>query len=175
MKLWVKSLLFISAYTPLLLIFILRYIDFHSREFWIYFLALVLVNLIWLPVFKITRGHAVDTFMIEKSINRSGDALDYIIAYIIVFLGFQFEKWQDMASIFILLVVIFFVYVHSNLIFVNPLLNFFGFTIHDVESEDGGSLVVISKRFRLPHNGPIKVKYMSDNIYMEVVQDDGGT
>lgn len=169
MKFWVKSLLFISAYTPLLLIFILRYTDFHSREFWIYFFALVLVNLIWVPVFKITKGHAVDTLMVKASKNRSGDALDYIIAYIIVFLGFQFEKWQDVASIFILLIVIFFIYVHSNLLFVNPLLNFFGFTIHDVELVGGENLVVISKRFGLPHHAPITAKYMSENIYLEVV------
>jgi len=167
-RFWVKSLLFVSAYTPLLLIFILRYFDFHSKDFWICVTALLLANLIWVPVFRIARGWATSTFTVVKSKNRTSDALDYIIAYVIVFLGFQFEQWQDVASIIILLIVIFFVYIHSNLIFVNPLLNVFGYKIHDVEVHTGESIVLVTKEFMLVLGAHIDTKNMSDNIYLEV-------
>ncbi len=168
MRYWVKCLMFISAYTPLLLIFILRCFDFHSKNFLFCIAILFLVNLIWVPVFKITGGWGTRTFTVVKSKNRTSDALDYIIAYIIVFLGFQFKQWQDVASIIILLVVIFFVYIHSNLIFVNPLLNVFGYKIHDVEISTGESIVLVTKKFMLVQGRTINTKIMSDNIYLEV-------
>ena len=169
MRFWVKILLFISAYTPLFLIFILRYTNYHKIYFWIGVGALILINLIWIPIFRLTRGWTKSTFTIKKSINRTSDALNYIIAYIIAFLGFRFELWQDWVSLFILLAVIFFVYVHSNLIFVNPLLNICGYKIYDIEVVESGSIVLITKRNRLRENEKITVKNMSDNIYQEVI------
>jgi len=68
-----------------------------------------------------------------------------------------------------LLAVIFFVYVHSNLIFVNPLLNICGYKIYDIEAVESGSIVLITKRNRLRENEKITVKNMSDNIYQEVI------
>lgn len=108
-----------------------------------------MINLIGIPIFRLTRGGTKSTFTIKKSINRTSDALNYIIAYIIAFLGFRFELWQDWVSLFILLAVIFFVYVHSNLIFVNPLLNICGYKIYDIEVVESGSIVLITKRNRL--------------------------
>lgn len=168
MRYWVKILLFVSAYTPLFLIFILRYIDFHTIYFWISVTILVIINLIWIPIFKMTKGWTKNTFTVKTSVNRTSDALNYIIAYIIAFLGFQFDLWQDWASLIILLVVIFFVYIHSNLIFVNPLLNIGGYKINDVEAVEGGNLVLITKRNTLRKDEKIEVKNITDNIYLEV-------
>jgi hypothetical protein len=167
MRFWVRILLFISAYTPLLLIFILRYSQVGSRNFWIFTFALFLANLIWIPVFIIARKWNIKTFTVKKSKNRTSDALDYIIAYIIVFLGFNFKQWQDVASIAILLIVIFFVYIHSNLIFINPLLNVFGYKIHDVEISEGGNIVLITRKFKLVKKQVIEATRMSDSIYLE--------
>ncbi|MBU7046197.1 MAG: hypothetical protein HXS54_07130 [Theionarchaea archaeon] len=166
MRFWVRSLLFVSAYTPLLLIFALQYFDVRSSDFWICVVALFLANFIWVPVFIVSRGWSTRVFIVKKSKNRTSDALDYIIAYIIVFLGFQLEKWQDAASIIILLTVIFFVYIHSNLLFINPVLNIFGYKIHDVEIVTGENIVLITKRFKI-RPGNIETKKMSDNIYIE--------
>ena len=168
MKLWVKGALFISAYTPLLLILILKYLNPSDFIFFICIFLLILVNLIWIIIFKITRSWTSSTYTVKKSINRSSDALDYIIAYVITFLGFEFKTWQDITSIFILLIVIFFVYVHSNLIFTNPLLNIFGFKIQQVEVQEGGEMVLITKKFNLKKGDKITVKNMSDNIFLEV-------
>jgi len=169
MRFWVKILLFISAYTPLFLIFILRYIDFNTLYFWIGIFVLIVVNLIWIPVFRIAKGWTKNRFTVKKSINRTSDALNYIIAYIIAFLGFQFDKWQDWTALIILLTVIFFIYVHSNLIFVNPLLNICGYKIHDVEVIESGHLILITRKNILKENENIQVKNLSDNIYLEVI------
>ncbi|MBU6996578.1 MAG: hypothetical protein HXS41_06280 [Theionarchaea archaeon] len=168
MRGWVRSLLFISAYSPLLLIFIIKYFEMGSRDFWISILVLSLVNSIWIPVFVIARKWNPVVFNVRKSKNRTSDALDYIIAYIIVFLGFEFNQWQDVASIAILLIVIFFVYIHSNLIFINPLLNVFGFKIHDVEAVTGGNIVLITREFKLARKQRIQATRMSDNIYLDI-------
>lgn len=168
MRFWVKILLFISAYTPLFLIFILQYTDFHTRYFWIFVSVLVFINLIWIPIFKKTKGWTISEFTVKKSFNRTSDALNYIIAYIIAFLGFQPDKWQDLISLILLLMVIFFIYIHSNLIFVNPLLNIFGYKIHDVEVMEGGNIVLLTKKNQLKVDENIEVQNMSDNIYLEV-------
>lgn len=169
---WVKLLLFISAYTPLLLIFVLRYVDFPSICFWFFVSSILLINLIWIPIFKIAKGWPITEFTVEKSMNRTSDALDYIVAYIIIFLGFQFRVWQDIATIIILLIVIFFIYIHSNLIFINPILNIFGYKIHDVEVQVGGkiktNIILITKEFKMTSGEKLFAKQMSDNIYLGV-------
>jgi len=168
MKFWVKILLFISAYSPLFLIFIVRQIDFNTFYFWTGIFILVIINIIWIPTFQIAKGWTKSRFTVKKSVNRTSDALNYIIPYIIAFLDFQINKWQDWATLIILLLVIFFVYIHSNLIFVNPLLNICGYKIHDVEVIESGYFVIITKKNILKAGEKIHVKNLSDNIYLEV-------
>jgi hypothetical protein len=102
---------------------------------------------------------------VKKSVNRTSDALNYIIAYIVTFLGFKFNTWQDYLSLTILLVIIFFIYVNSDLIFVNPLLNVIGFKIISVEVKEGGEIILITKNSTIKSDDKIFVKNITDNIY----------
>ncbi|MEM3858330.1 MAG: hypothetical protein QW478_02855 [Candidatus Micrarchaeaceae archaeon] len=147
----------------------MRYIHFNTLYFWLGILGLIIINLIWIPVFRIAKGWTKKTLTVKKSINRTSDALNYIIAYIIAFLGFQFDKWQDWVALIILLTTIFFIYIHSNLIFVNPLLNIWGYKIYDVEVMERGHLVVITKKSILKEDEKIQLKSLSDNIYLEAI------
>lgn len=172
MRVWVKFSLFISAYTPLFLIIILKYIDFNFINpcsitiILIYSIPIIISNLIWIIIFKITKEWTKQTFTVKKSVDRTSDALNYVIAYIIAFIGFQFIKWQDWVSFIILLIVICFIYINSNLIFVNPLLNVFGYKIYDIEVEEGGNIILITKKKSIKINEKIKMRFLSDNIYL---------
>ena len=167
MRSWVKSLLFISAYTPLFLILILQYMS--SSKTWLVagLIFLCIINLIWVLIYIISKKWTIKGYTVKKSVNRTSDALNYIIAYIITFLGFSFNTWQDYISFIILFVIIFYIYINSDLIFVNPLLNVLGFKIISVElNEGGGEIVLITKNSSLKTNDKIYVKNITDNIYL---------
>lgn len=168
MRFWVKILLFLSAYTPLFLIFILRYVEFNSAWFWGGIVLLILVNLSWVVVFRIAHGWTKNTFTVKKSINKTSDTMNYVMAYVFAFLELQFSKWQDAASLVLLLVIVLFIYVSSNLIVVNPLLNLFGYRIYDIEVVEGGDIMVITRKNKVKLNEKINVKHLSDDIYLEV-------
>lgn len=165
MREYVKLLLFISAYTPLFLILFIQYIQFLSPLFIVSILLLALINSVWFVIFYISKSWTVSEYTVKKSVNRTSDALNYIIAYIVTFIGFKFNTWQDYLSLAILLVIIFFIYVNSDLIFVNPMLNVIGFKIISVEVKEGGEIVLITKNSTLKDDDKIAVKNITDNIY----------
>lgn len=168
MRFIIKIILFISAYTPLFLIFILRYLEVQMILFWVLICILIFLNSIWFLLFKLTKKWTSKTFTVKNSVNRTSDALNYIIAYIIAFLGFQFEKWQDWIALIILLFIIFFIYINSNLIFINPILNIFGYKIQDVETSLGEHIILITKKNKLEPDTEIQVKDFSENVFLEV-------
>lgn len=168
MRSWVKFMLFLSAYTPLFLIFIIKYLDFLSIYFFIWISIIAVANIFWIPVFYITKNWTANYLKVKTSSNKTGDVLTYIIAYIITFVRFEFSCWQDWVSLFILLIILFIVFINSNLIFINPILNIAGYKIHLVTTSNEETLTLISKKIRLSKNKQIKCKNMSDDIFLEV-------
>ena len=63
----------------------------------------------------------------------SHETLSYILTYIIAFLSLDLNSFKDLLGIVILVYIIGIIYVNSNLIYVNPVLQAAGYSILSVE------------------------------------------
>ena len=166
MRFLIKLLLFISAYTPLFVILLIKNFDYSQIIFWVIITLLILADVVLLIIFKISKQWTNQEIKINDYTNRTSDALNYVIAYVIAFLAFNINLWQDIASLIILLIVTFVIYINSNLIFVNPLLNLLGYKFYEVTNDYGNKTIIITKK-EVIKGKILKVKNFDKMIYLE--------
>ena len=131
MRSWVKLGLFLSSYLPLFLIFAVRNWPNCLANFILVFV--IIYSLVWAAIIWITKKTTLESYKVLKVDNKAKDALSYLIPYIISFASFDLAKWQDIGSLFILLAIVFVISMHSELIYINPMLYIFKYRVYDVE------------------------------------------
>jgi hypothetical protein len=189
MRDWVKWALFANAYTPFFLILLIRDLQLGSwpppgspstlHAVWHLFgmpffswpvLALLIVSN--LALLLLLRGVflAPDPLpAFTTSTSKAADSLNYIVTYIIPFLGF--DKPKDIVPLLILLIVIGVIYVHSNLLATNPMLSFFGYRLYELSSDGKEPFLLITKKSRQEITHQMPVVQVADEIYLEVQGD----
>ncbi len=85
---------------------------------------------------------------VKKLKDKTSNALNYVIAYIIAFIGFEFQTWQDWVIFLLLIFIIFTIYTNSNLIFINPILNLIGYKIYKIITLDDSSIIILSNSIK---------------------------
>jgi hypothetical protein len=134
MRFWIKIGLFLSAYLPLFLILALKN--------WLDCILLAILcivffySLVWGIMLFVVKKSTSESFIVAEVENHSQDSLSYLVPYIISFMNFDFDKWNDYASLGILLIIIFYIYINSNLLYINPLLHFFNYRFYRIEAYD---------------------------------------
>ena len=131
MRLWVKIGLFFSSYLPLFLILAIR--NWFNIYATIFFGIAAAYSLIWALIFFAVKKGTAEKYKLVKVKNKVHESLNYLVPYIIAFIGFDLTKWQDWTSLFIMLFILFAVYSNSNLLYINPILLFFKYKIYDAE------------------------------------------
>jgi hypothetical protein len=174
MRLLVKLGLFLSAYLPLFLILAIK--NWYSVTATIIFLFVVLYSFIWFLMIWIVNKETTDSFNVISMENKTKDALTYLVPYIISFIGFDINKWQDLTALLILLVILFAVYVNSDLLYINPLLALFSYRIYQVEVKKVAAgcedkkwdiTVLSSEKIKVGDN--LKVRDLSDNVFLGMI------
>jgi hypothetical protein len=109
--------------------------------------------------------------------NKAKDALSYLIPYIISFASFDLAKWQDIGSLFILLAIVFVISMHSELIYINPMLYIFKYRVYDVEvckpylgCENSINKIVLIANREIKKNTNINIRDLEGNIMLDVVK-----
>jgi len=175
MRAWVKLGLFLSSYLPLFLIFAIRNWPNSLANFILGFV--VIYSSVWAAIIWLTKKTTLDSYKVLKADNKAKDALSYLIPYIISFISFDLTKWQDISSIFILLAILFVVSMHSELIYINPVLYFLKYRVYDVEvckpylgcENSINKIILITKR-EIKKDTNISVRDLEGNIMIEVVK-----
>lgn len=170
MRLWVKLGLFLSAYLPLFLILVIKH--WYDVRLVILFVAVLVYSGVWLVlIFYSKKGNSTD-YRVVQAENRTKESMNYIIPYIIAFLTVDIDKWQDCLSIIILLLILFIIYIHSELLYVNPILTLFKyriFEIHAYEKNLGDStnpiqLFVLTRNENIEQNEEITLKEIDGSL-----------
>ncbi|HCM20983.1 MAG TPA: hypothetical protein DIC46_09485 [Porphyromonadaceae bacterium] len=65
-----------------------------------------------------------DNVTIVKIDNKNSESIGYIATYIVPFLFQSFDGWYELFALFFLMVIIYRIYINSNLILINPVLSF---------------------------------------------------
>lgn len=177
MRFWVKVGLFISSYFPLFLILAVK------NWFNCYMTSILIIvgiySLVWVGVISISKKGTVDSYKVLKVENETQKSLNYLIPYIISFIGFDLNKWQDWGALTILLAILFVVYLNSDLLYVNPMLLFFKYKIYKIEvckpiigCEDTRSeiLIITNRKNYIRRDERITVKDIDRGIVLEAIE-----
>ncbi|MEI7217196.1 hypothetical protein WCT79_09240 [Pectobacterium carotovorum] len=150
----VSVLLFLSAYSPLMIIIIIKDID--TSEYWLFrtpilsgvlFLIAVSSSIITLQVVK-----SVDeglTATITKAANKSGDMFGYTIPYMLSFMKVDLSDWQIALGLSVFLCVLFIMAYRTQTVFINPILAISGYMLIDCTFKRGNEEIqamVITRR-----------------------------
>lgn len=73
-----------------------------------------------------------ENVVIQKIDNKNSESIGYIATYILPFLFQSFNSWYEIFAFIFLMIIIYRIYIHSNLILVNPILSF-KFSLFEVE------------------------------------------
>ncbi|GAB1419252.1 hypothetical protein MASR2M12_20170 [Bacteroidales bacterium] len=181
--------LFITSYIPLFGLLILRqikqnieYLNFGNfnqesillafRKFGLsgFLLLLAILGFIGLKFLlknldtKKANGELVKIIEVE---NKNSETISYISTYIVPFIFQDTNNLFDITSIFIVLVIIFFIYSKSNMIVINPILSI-THTLYQVDYNKKGKTkkgLLITKEEDLESGKEVKINLITKNIY----------
>ncbi|EPR3034694.1 hypothetical protein ACU4QQ_001683, partial [Citrobacter freundii] len=150
----VSILLFLSAYSPLMIILIIKDID--TSEYWLFrtpilsgvlFLIAVSSSIITLQVVKSVDEGLPAT--ITKAANKSGDMFGYTIPYMLSFMKVDLSDWQTALGLSVFLCVLFIMAYRTQTVFINPILAISGYMLIDCTFKRGNEEIqamVITRR-----------------------------
>lgn len=161
-----RTMLFLSSYAPLFTILAIRNWDVRTSA--VALLVLTAASIGWLLLFlRHALGLAPMTVEIKRATSRDGDIVSYIVSYLLPFLAIDFGRPADLLSLLVLLTVIALLYVHSNLIYVNPLLAAVGYHLVEIEENNGKVSILLSKKPYLRPGDSARVIPAGDLISIE--------
>lgn len=165
-----RSMLFFSSYAPLFTILAIR--NWANRWIAGTLLLLTVVSIGWLLAFiHHVRTLTAVTIEVVRATSRDGDIVSYIVSYLLPFLAIDFTRTADLLSLGVLLLVIALLYVHSNLIYVNPLLAALGYHLIEAEESSGKVVIMLSKRPYIRPGSRVRAIPAGDLLSLEVSDD----
>lgn len=161
-----RFLLFISSYFPLALIFFFLFIQ---RQPWVAIFVLIvgLGGLIGMMSYlRVTNLIAPMQVKIVALQRRDAEAMSYIVSYVIPFLAAPFSGWEQGVALTIFFIVLGVLYVNSNMIHINPMLNLCGYHLYEITLEDGGVHSLIARN-RVVRGQLLSVVKAGEDILLE--------
>ncbi len=166
-NLFVRSMLFISSYFPLTLIFFI----FLFNKHWIWasaVLALGIFSLVVMAAYLLrTRTEGISQDKITSYERRDSDVMAYIATYLIPFVTYPLEGIQQVAALLVFLIVLLVLYVNSNMLYINPMLNLVGYHLYEITIEHSELSHFLITRYRVKVGKPLYFVRISDDIFLE--------
>lgn len=106
--------------------------------------------------------------VVKDHSSKDGDSMSYIVTYLVPFLDIKFDQLENVIALAIILLVLGILYVSSNMIYTNPVLNLFSYHIFDVRTDEDRPLMLITRSSFLKSNGTIRIVSLGDYAAVEV-------
>lgn len=159
--------LFGSSYAPLFVL--LAYRNRGSQTTWIVLVAIAAASVVGLViVMAAKRNEQGPLLRVEHSRPKDGDVLAYTATYLVPFLGVDLTKLEGAVVLAGFLLVLGVVYVNSDMLFVNPLLNIAKYHSFWVTDEDGHEYSLITRRTELEPKQEITPAQVGRYVRLEV-------
>jgi len=161
-----KLILFLSSYLPLWLIFAVQFSAKNNMVgVWIAggFAGLCLLGLFG----YISKAKTINPVPLKiAGLNRrDGEAMSYIVSYLLPFIALPSSNASDLISLGIFIGVLAVLYVNSDMIHINPVLNLMSWHIYEVEKDSGQICTVISKQ-KIRINQEIQTGQIGDDLFI---------
>lgn len=162
-----RVLLFLSAYSPLFIIFTIQ--NSHQYGYWAFIpVGVGLVATLWLWLFlRWIRGTAPRTIEVQAVQRKDSEVMAYMFTYIFPFLGLKFDEIANAASLGIFFLVLMVLHVSANMVHINPVLNLIGYHVYEISGESEATYTLISRRSRLTRGTHLDAVMIGDDLFME--------
>jgi hypothetical protein len=186
MRRWVRVCIFLSSYSPLFGILLLRiaallssarmerttYALFTSWPYvclWTTSCLAIFPGIVVRLLLHRARSYSGKTICVEGGQSRASDVLSYVIGYVIPFLDLDTGSIWDMSAVGLLLLTMCVVYVNSDLIYINPFLSLLGYSTYRVQTQDDVAVMVLTKK-RKADFGAMRLTLVevSEGVFLEV-------
>jgi len=166
-SLLIRLLLFLSSYFPLAVIFAVQlYLQGH-KGWAVACLLAGFVGLIGLTVFMKTHASINPlTIKVASVSRRDGEAMSYIVTYLLPFIALPSGDLASGISLGVFLIVLAILYINSDMMHINPMLNLIGWHVYEITLQKGDIYTLIAKK-RIRKGTELKVTQMGDWIYLE--------
>jgi hypothetical protein len=162
-----RFLLYLSSYFPLAAIFFFLFFEKHQVLAYAILGAgtLGIIGLaLYLSVVARLTSFQVSVVGVQR---KDSEAMSYIVTYIVPFLAVAFTTdWQQAIALSIFFLVLSIIYVNSNMIHINPMLNLVGYHLYEITLEDDGVYALITRK-RIARGQALSVVKIGDEILME--------
>lgn len=166
--------MFLSSYAPLFAL--LAYTNRHVRWAWLTLVVVAIASLVGLGVVMFTkRDERGPRLAVAHSRPIDGDVLAYVAGYLIPFLGIDLSKRDDVVVLCAFLAILMVVYVNSNMLFVNPVLNLAGYHSFEIEDPDGHTYALLARRADVEPGTVIRPAQVSRYLRVEVRRERPGS
>ena len=165
---YMRMLLFFSSYFPL---FLIMGILFASKN-WILALAVVCLGLLtllelWRYLHDRRRSQQHSFTKILEYSRRDREAMSYIASYVVPFASFSLDVISQALALAVFVIVLLILYVNSNMIYINPMLNLVGYHLYEIEIEHSNHTHYYLARKRLARGETIHYVRISDEVLLE--------
>lgn len=168
---YVRLILFLSSYSPLFFIFAIQN-PFKNVKISYALIAIGVMSIIVLWYLLSLMGKIEPEYLVITQVNhKDGEAMSYIVTYLIPFLGIDFSKTDNWVSLLIMFGILAIIYINSNLIYTNPLLNLSGYHIFEVQCEDGKTIMMVGKGSQIPLGRNVLAVHLDENIYLGRIEN----
>jgi len=164
----VRCLLFISSYFPLAVIFCILLWEKHLL--WaviILFIGISGLLILFLYFVLIAPRRAKSHETITELNRHDGDVLSYVASYLVPFVSLDLAGVQLWAVI-VFLVVLLIIYVNSNMIYINPMLNIFGYHLYEIKIAKNETSFYLLTRQRVGLRSVVHVARIGDTTFLQV-------
>jgi hypothetical protein len=166
-SLFVRCMLFFSSYFPLMLIFsvLLR----ETQPSWaIGILAFGIVSLLVTFIYMRSRWNnsGRSQTKITSVARRDENVLSYIATYLIPFVSFPLNGFDQVFALLIFVGVLLILYVNSNMIYINPMFNLVGLHLYEITIESDQMPHYLITRWPVKPDTTIYFVEIS-NVYLE--------
>lgn len=161
-----KIILFLSSYLPLWLIFA---IQLHAKGNTTSAIVLAILSALFflalVGYLKLAERLNPLPIKVARLNRQDGEAMSYIVTYLLPFIAMPSSKSSDLISLAIFIGVLAVLYVNSEMIHINPVLNLMRHHIYEVEKPDGHTCTVISKK-KLRNNTAYSFHQIGDELFI---------
>ena len=162
-----RIIMFISSYFPLYIMILILYISKLSKGTIIFIVVLICISIISLIIFKLGKGTREINF--DDFENPDDAVLSYVMTYIIPLIN-NGDNLKEVYIVNILLfILIGYIYIRLNLIYLNPLWAMFGYVIYRNTNRD--IIITNVSRHALRHKKGLKGYYISNDIFIAHKKD----
>ena len=183
---WASLILFLSAYSPLMLILIIK--DYDATNPGLFpqnpvFGGILLLIAVFSSLAVLRSVREIDgglTVTVTKASNKSGDMFGYTIPYMLSFMKVELGDWRIIVSLVLFLAILFIMAYRTQTVFVNPILALAGYMLIDCtfKRKDKEIQAMVVTRKPLAVGDTCRMERLSHYLYVAVkdgtTQDEKG-